>query len=127
MVVFLAIPLTLAGWIVTITLRCVKNKSLCLYRAHKKAEELFVFSFFLRIVMVTYLAFCVSANYGALLAIDNHEGINWYFTVYVAFVIYVVYTAIDWTEGLELEHSDIKAVYGPIYQGINTKNWSTIK
>jgi len=76
--------------------------------------------------MVTYLAFCVTANYGALLAIDNHEGINWYMTVYVAFIIYVVYTAMVYTEPIELEHSETRSIYGTIYQGISTYSWDTV-
>lgn len=116
MLMMIMIPLLILGLGVFGLLLLASKRYLWAYNAVEKIKKALFFNMFLRPVIVSYLAMCVSANYGSLWETGVEEkSFNFPVAAYLSAVITGCVGMAVYVEPMELEMSSTRAKFGTMY------------
>jgi len=112
--IIFSIPIVIILGIFTCWLVKRRNTSPLAYKIFTAAKKAIFWSLIIRVVLTTYINFCVSANFGSILVYDGFKP-NLPLIIYLSLVIYVSYTFLKYSNSQELEMSDYRQKYGSLY------------
>lgn len=104
---------------------CMSRKFVCCHNVFTKFKETMCWSFFIRVVLTTYLNNCLAANYGSPFSRNNFT-LDWGRTIYICMVLNLVWYFFTYKESNELTIESTKKRWGSLYQGLKTENWYTL-
>lgn len=92
-----------------------------------KIKKALFFSIFIRSILIGYLAFCVTANFGAAFFQEpDGEPPNYPVMVFLGANISMAFFLANYVEKQELDRSSTQSMFGSAYQGIKTRTVGTM-